>query len=445
MFEPTSRQAQSTFLPVTGHPSPVTRPSSRDLRAIIPRCCMQEALKGHRMRRSDKVLITVGVVLTVLIIARAALPIWTERFINRQLAAIEGYDGRVEDVDFALWRGGFGIDDIRIVRTTADRQTPFFDCERIDVTLEWKSLINGTLAAEGKAVRPVLNLVQARTKEESQMGTETKWPTGLADYYPFEINTFRVLDATITFRAPGIQSEDALTANHVNAVVSNLRNVADSGKEAFARFETRGEVLGKAPMAISGSLDPLAKSPTFDVNMALEQVQLTDINPWLRQFLKADAQSGTFQLYLELAAADGAFKGYAKPLMQNVDMYGSQENNDTLLRKVWEGLVEFAANIVENEEEEQVGARIPFSGTIDDPQTSIWQTIASVLRNAFVSAFARSLEGSISIRNVRENLSEVSDASGIETAADKKEEQEKAQDEKKQEKRERGRGPRASG
>jgi hypothetical protein len=364
---------------------------------------------------------------------------------NEQLSALEGYDGRVEDVDFALWRGGLAADDLRVVRTSADHETPFFDAERVEVALEWRSLLNGRIAAEGRAVRPVLNLVQAKTKEESQMGTEIKWLTGLAELYPFEINTFKVIDGTITFRAPGIQTEDALTANHVNAVVSNLRNVNEENKEAFARFETTGQVLGQAPMKISGRLDPLAKHPTFDVNMALEQVDLTKVNPWLQEFLKADAQAGTFQLYMELAAADGAFKGYAKPLMQNVDMYGSQEENDPLLRKVWEGIVEFAANVVENDEEDQVGARIPFSGTITEPQTSIWATIASVLRNAFVSAFARSLEGTISIGDVRENLSEVSDASGISTQDDKKKEEQKDKEESQERKPDRPIGPRASG
>src|SRR5690606_758973 len=158
-----------------------------------------------------------------------------------------------------------------------------------------------------------------------------------------------------------------------------------------------------------------------------------EVNPWLRQFVKADAQAGTFQLYMEIAAADGGFEGYAKPLMQNVDMYGLQDKNDSLLRKLWEGVVEFAANIVENEEEKQVGARVPFSGTIDNPDANIWLTIVSVLRNAFVSAFARSLEGSISIRDVRKNLSGLDESSGI--TSEKREQREKEK-EKREEQRE---------
>lgn len=384
------------------------------------------------MQRRDKIILTVGVVLTLLIAARIVLPYAIERFVNRQLAAVEGYDGHIEDVDLALLRGGATIEGVRIVRTTDKGNEPFFDCERIDVSLEWRSLAKGSLVAEGEVIRPVVNLVQAKEKEQQQLGTETKWPTFLADYYPFDINTFRIRDGTVRLRTPQIPIEHALVAHHVNAVLSNLTNVVESGKETFAQFQVTANVLDDSALRIAGSLDPLATQPTFDVNLELESVELTKLNPWLRQYAKADAEAGRFQLYMEIAAADGAFEGYAKPLMQDVDIYGVQEQNDSLLRKAWEGIVEFATNIVENEKEEQVGARLPFKGTIDNPQTNIWQTIASVLRNAFVSAFARSLEGSISIRGVRDNLSELGESSGVTIGSDGEQRTPKADKEKQQ-------------
>jgi len=60
--------------------------------------------------------------------------------------------------------------------------------------------------------------------------------------------------------------------------------------------------------------------------------------------------------------------------------------------------------MLENRQEEQVAARIPLSGTIEHPNTDLFATIGSVLHNAFVGAFARSIEGSISVRSVRESL-----------------------------------------
>jgi hypothetical protein len=162
---------------------------------------------------------------------------------------------------------------------------------------------------------------------------------------------------------------------------------------------------------IEGRIDPLAQHPTFDVNLALKKVELRKVNPWLREYIKADAQSGDFALYMELAAADGRFKGYAKPLMQNVEILGSDDANKPAMKKLWEGLVEFASKIFENKSKDQVAARVPFSGTIENPKAGVMATVVSVLRNAFVGAFAHSLEGSISLRDVKQNLSKLETSS----------------------------------
>ena len=90
------------------------------------------------------------------------------------------------------------------------------------------------------------------------------------------------------------------------------------------------------------------------------------------------------------------------------------------LKRVWEGFLDFAANVFENQDADQVAARIPFTGTIKDPETSLFATIASVMRNAFVSAFARSLEGSITLRDVKKNLNELDTNEAPEDGKEKK-------------------------
>jgi hypothetical protein len=183
--------------------------------------------------------------------------------------------------------------------------------------------------------------------------------------------------------------------------------VLDTGKETFAEFRVTADVLEGAPATVAGSVNAFASQPTFDVNLEVKKVQLPQVNPWLREYIKADAEAGKFEIYLELAAADGKFTGYAKPILQDVDLYRSGEEEESALKRVWEGVLDFAANVLENKDADQVAARIPFSGTIKDPETSLFATIASVLRNAFVSAFARSLEGSITLRDVKKNLKDI--------------------------------------
>jgi len=385
------------------------------------------------MRRRDKWLIAIALIAIVGVAIRAALPTLIRDSVNNKLQALEGYDGHVTDVDLSLIRGAYRIDNIEIVKTGAGQPVPFFSSDRIDFSVEWRSLLRGSLVAEGEFINPNLNFVQAESKEKSQTGAGVNWAERLEELFPFKFNTVRVRNGTVTFTAPGISTRDAIKATRLEAEVSNLTNVVETGKETFAGFRADAQVLDGGAARVNGSVDPLAEKPAFDVNLQLRNVKLPQVNPWLRQYIKADAEAGDFELYLELAAADGKFKGYAKPILENVDIYSSEEPEDNFLKRIWEGLVDFAANVLENEEKDQVAARIPFTGTIENPKTSILETIVSVLHNAFVSAFARSLEGSISVRSVRENLEGIGEPAQKDQDKDRKKQKgAEKKDEKKQ-------------
>jgi len=371
------------------------------------------------MKRRDRILLALGIVVVLLVGARVALPHYIEDRVNRGLMALESYDGRVEDVDVAVWRGAYRLNGLRIVKTGSRQPAAFFYSPRIDLSVEWRSLLQGRLVARCVMWSPNVNLVRAQTEAQSQLGTEVNWADALERTFPFRFNSIVVHDGTATFLAPGIGSKDALVASNIDGQITNMTNVTQSGKETFAGFKATAIVLGDGTAAVAGSANPLARTPTFDVNLTVKGVHLPKVNPWLREYIKADAEAGDFELYTELVAAEGKFRGYAKPIMKNVDIYSSEEPEENPFKRLWEGLVDFAAEVLEDEDTEQVAARIPFRGSIKNPKAGILETVVSVLRNAFVSAFARSLEGSVSIRDVRENIGKIGDG-GEEEKKDEK-------------------------
>jgi hypothetical protein len=361
------------------------------------------------MRRRSKWLLTLAIVVVVIVGVRLAMEPVLLHYANKKLDALPAYGGHIDHLDLALLRGGYDIKGIEIVKTGAGQPVPFIKADRIEATVEWESLLHGSLVAQGDVYRPQVNLIKAESEKKSQLGKEVNWVDQFKQLFPFRFNTVHVHDGTLTFQAPGIQTKDALKAQHIDGTLSNLTNVADSTKETFAHFGFTAEVLDGGKAKLDGSIDPLAVKPTFDLNLGLKNVQLPQVNPWLLRFIKADAEQGEFELYMELAAADGRFKGYAKPVMRDVNMYSSKEPEKNPLRRLWEGIVDIAAHIFENHQEDQVAARIPLSGTIEHPNADLFATIGSVLHNAFVGAFARSIEGSISVRSVRQSLKDDKD------------------------------------
>ena len=163
-----------------------------------------------------------------------------------------------------------------------------------------------------------------------------------------------------------------------------------------------GKVLGGSEFWAYGSAEPFTQNGTFDLNFALENVSIPQVNPWLREYLKADAERGDFSLFLEVASENGRYAGYAKPIVRNVRFIGIDDPVKHPLKSLWKGALQLAAELFENQPRKQVAARIPFHGTVHGANTDLIATITSVLRNAFIGALAHSIEGSISLENVED-------------------------------------------
>ena len=347
--------------------------------------------------------IVLGVLVVIGVAARLAAPKVAGHYVNRQLADIGEYRGTVSGVELHLLAGGYVLRDVTIVEVGSANETPFATIPAMDVTLQWRALFRGQAVGEVVMHEPVLNLVQGPSDEEQQLGAGVNWPQEIRELSPFKLNVVEAQNGLVTFRAPGISTNDSLTMRDFQMRLRNLTNVQDVEEPAFAEIDVRGSMMGNAPVSLTGRIDPNETTPTFDVDFSIEGARLVDVNPWLREFLKVDAEMGVFSMYAELAAAEGRFEGYARPILEDPKFVDKDEDEGPF-HKAWEGLVNLAAKILENREEEQVATQIPLRGEIEDPDVDILTTMVNLLRNAFVAAFSHSLEGSITLRDVASDV-----------------------------------------
>ncbi|HVJ30319.1 MAG TPA: DUF748 domain-containing protein [Gammaproteobacteria bacterium] len=357
------------------------------------------------MRKGLRVaIIAVAVLVVIGVAARLAAPTLVERYVNRSLADMGEYRGTVSGVDLHLLAGGYVLRDLQIVKIDSAQETPFAAMPTMDLTLQWHALFRGQAVGEVVMHDPVLNFVQGPSNEEQQLGTGVNWPQEIRDLFPFRLNVVEAHNGLVTFRAPGISTNDSLTIRGFEMRLRNLTNVQDVEEPAFAEIDVRGGIMGNAPVTLTGRIDPNEMAPTFDIDMSIEGARLVDVNPWLREFLKVDAEDGVFSMYSELAAFESKFEGYVRPILENPKFTDANEDEKGPLRKAWEGLVNVAAKILENKQEQQVATQIPLRGNFEDPDVEVLTTIVNLLRNAFVAAFSHSLEGSINLRDVASDV-----------------------------------------
>lgn len=96
-------------------------------------------------------------------------------------------------------------------------------------------------------------------------------------------------------------------------------------------------------------------------------------------------------MYAEVEAEDGRFDGYLKPFVIGLDVLDldKEKEEENIFRLAWEATVGAAAELLQNQSEEQLATQVPLSGTVENPEAEFWPTFVNVLRNAFVEAFAQ--------------------------------------------------------
>jgi hypothetical protein len=113
-------------------------------------------------------------------------------------------------------------------------------------------------------------------------------------------------------------------------------------------------------------------------------------------------QGGTLEVYSEITSKDGAFKGYAKPFLRDLNVVDIKKEDLTFRQKLKEGLAELAGNVLQNQKDDSTAARIPFSGTFDKPSVGVLSTVGSLLRHILIQALSPSLDRNVGPSNPRE-------------------------------------------
>ena len=354
--------------------------------------------KVFNIRR--KVLIIIGIIVLVLIGVRIALPYIIKNYVNNVLSSIPDYTGSIDDVDLNLWRGAYKIQDVKLLKTSGKIPVPFFSADEIDLSVEWGALFKGSIVGEITLYHPKLNFVSGPTEKQSQKSIDTSWTDKVKKLFPLKINHFEIKNGEIHFRNFNSDPKVNIYLDSLYASATNLTNSKNLSKTLMATIDAKGNAMHTGHFTLHTDIDPYAKEPTFDLKAKLTNVDLVKLNSFIKAYGKFDVEAGTFELVGEFAAAKGKFEGYVKPFFKNMKILSLKEDIKNPLKLFWEAIVGAVTGLFKNKNTDQLAARIPFSGSFDDPSANIWSTIGSVLENAFIRALVPRIEGTESLKKV---------------------------------------------
>jgi hypothetical protein len=376
----------------------------RATRTPVP--CWNNSCAGSGMPEGNKRKIGRGwkillVVVLVLVLIRIVLPYILLDQANKRLKSLPDYYGHIDDLDLAILRGAYSVNRVYIdkVDTASDMRSPFIAADAIDLSIEWRALLRGKIVGEIIMDRPMVRFTVDEVEPEEVAQDTFARRDLLDDFMPLKIERFEIRNGSFQFRDPTTSPQVFLAMENIQLRAENLTTVVND-TVLLPSYVTMDAAVYNGRFTLDMELDPLAEEPTFDMAVEVEGVDLSLFNEFFQAYGNFDIQRGTFGMFTELAAKNGRFLGYVKPVISDLQVLGPKDRDKPLGEQIWQGLIGLGGMLLTNPKEDQIATRVPLEGDLSDPNVRTWYAVIDLLRNAFIRALEPQLDHDISIDRV---------------------------------------------
>lgn len=295
------------------------------------------------------------------------------------------YTGEVGDVDLHLWRAAYRMEDVRIVKREAAPDKPLFDARRMEFALRWEALWRGQAVADIRVSQAEIHFVD-RAGDRDQDGAGADWLRLFDALTPIPIDSLQVRNSAVHF------SNFAGAHVYLAALDGEIRNIANTQNRSGplpAHLVATARAMDQAPAELEMRLAPRLDPPAFRLQFRMQQLDLSEFRLLTGSYAPFDVDAGEMDLVMELEAAKGQLKGYAKPLLRDLTIISIdkdiREDQDHPIRLLLESAAALVAKLLENPGSNQIATRIPISGNYQDMQQHWLPALGHILLNAFVS------------------------------------------------------------
>ena len=359
-----------------------------------------------RVNRKFKIITAI---IVVLVAFRLTLPFLVTRYVNKVLSELPGYRGEIDGVAIHLLRGAYQIDSLKIFKVDGHKQIPFINIPVADLSVEWEALFDGEVVGEIHFEKPVLNFIAGKKGNEAageQTGKDVDWTAHVRKLMPLKINRLTIKGGTVAFYDFTTKPKVDLFLRHVHLDAQNLSNAKDQEELLPSRVFLQARSIGNGLLSVYMKINVLKQTPDLDMDMKFENVDLRALNDFFGAYAQIDVEKGRFNLYAEVAVKDGQISGYVKPLLNNLKVVDWKEDKKKPVQLVWESIAGVFVELFENQPKNQFATRVPLTGQIASVKSGFWPALWNIFRNAFVDAFERNTDNTITIASANKRGTE---------------------------------------
>ncbi|MHB8091510.1 MAG: DUF748 domain-containing protein [Syntrophales bacterium] len=172
-----------------------------------------------------------------------------------------------------------------------------------------------------------------------------------------------------------------------------MSNFSNQFSQGPAQMRLKAKFMGSGITTASGSFRPEKGGADFDLYVKIENTKLTAMNDLLRAYGNFDVSAGALSLPSEVHVKNNAISGYIKPFFKDIKVYDRRKDKGQgVFHQAYEMLVGGVAKLLENRSRQEVATKANITGSLKNPETSTWQIVVELIKNAFFKAILPSFD-----------------------------------------------------
>lgn len=155
---------------------------------------------------------------------------------------------------------------------------------------------------------------------------------------------------------------------------------AEEGRRADV--DLRGRLNDHAPLEITGQISPLGQDLFADLRVNFSDIELTPVSPYSAKYAGYTIQKGKLSLSLKYLLVKRKLESDNKVFLDQLTFGEKVDSPDAVKLPV-----RLAVSLLKDRQG-QIHLDVPVSGSLDDPQFSVWGVILTVIKNLLAKAAA---------------------------------------------------------
>lgn len=267
-----------------------------------------------------------------------------------------------------------------------------------DGTNNFQQLMTQTAASSAKSAAKPPAAIPAPTAHTPQADKENAGKP-----WQFAIDTIHINRANIDFRDASLNS--AFRTN-ITDLSGDITGINSAGRKS-AKVDLKGTVDGYAPVALTGTVNPFAATPTLNVALDMTNIDLAMLTPYAGTYAGYQIDGGRLSVQLAYTLENNRIKG-SNHIVVNQMQLGKQVSGP----KVMDLPLRLAIYLL-TDANGVMDLGVDVTGNVDEPDFSVGSIIWKAFRNLIVKTVTSPFRALASlIGSGSENLDHIEFQSG---------------------------------